>query len=343
MAGRGSVFSNPRVLSLARSFVPAADEVWRLQRGEDADCRFFQRAVNGGEPITDKGTRQGIWVFAPSGKLLAKVNSNRAEVVADMLERGLAAWEELPPEERRLAEDAELEPAFRWEHNYPEGGLVLERTARDLRGDFDSGFGADSKPSGRFNRDFAWFTAEEARAWLPAHPVVGAKQPVPTELVARLARFHLVDNARGQTLPYAPEEIREASMVVEVVAREGTTVELELSGETEMVAEGPWLLGENLWKPKQELARGIATTLTGRATFDLETGAFTSFEAIAFGRRWGRSPMNGRGRDASPSVVGFHLGLAPRSHRIAPTFLSLYDADWVRKPEGWADHSENRP
>ena len=53
--------------------------------------------------------------------------------------------------------------------------------------------------------------------------------------------------------------------------------------------------------------------------------------------------MNGRARDAAPSVVGFHLGLAPQDARVAPTFLSVYDADWVHRPDGWNEHPENRP
>ena len=157
---------------------------------------------------------------------------------------------------------------------------------------------------------------------------------IPDPLAARLARFHLVDNARGQTLPYAVEEVRQAWIEVEVTGREGNIVELELRGATEMVAEGPWLLGECLWKPKREFPRGIETTLAGRATFDLDAHTFTVFEAIAFGRRFGRSNMNGRGKDATPSVVGFHFALARKGMRIAPAFLSTYDASWVRKPEG---------
>ena len=124
--GRGSVFSDERVIELAGRFAPAADEVWRLQRGSDADCRFFQRAVNSGELITDKGSRQGIWVIAPSGKLLARINSNNADKVLAMLARGLEAWGELPVAERRLAKDAELDPSFRWEDNHPANGLVLD-------------------------------------------------------------------------------------------------------------------------------------------------------------------------------------------------------------------------
>ena len=49
----------------------AADEVWRLQRGSEADCVFFQHMVNGGKRITDRGSRQGVWVCAPRGLLLS--------------------------------------------------------------------------------------------------------------------------------------------------------------------------------------------------------------------------------------------------------------------------------
>lgn len=339
MAGRRSVFSDPRVIDLAASFVPAADEVWRLQRGADADCRFFQRAINGGELITDKGTRQGIYVFAPSGKLLARINSNSADRVLEALRRGLELWEGLSAQERVLAPDAELDPAFRWEHSYPEEGLVLDRVARDLAGPLDP----KAATTGRFNLDFVWFSSDEARSWLPEEPAVGDVHRIPGALAARLARFHLVDNARGQTLPYAAQELREAWFEVEVLAREGERVELALRGETEMVAEGPWLFGRNLWTPRGEHPRGIRTQVGGHATFDLGGQTFSAFEAIGFGRRWGRSNMNGRGRDSSPSVVGFHMQLAGSRTRVAPTFLPLYEASWVNKPDDWANHPENQP
>ncbi len=322
---------------MAASFVPAADEVWRLQRGDDADCRFFQRAVNGGELITDKGTRQGIWVLSPSGRLLSRINSNDPDRVLPVLARGLAAWSELPEEERRLAADAELEPELRWEHSYPEDGLVLERIARDLAAESPV-----AAPLPTWNRDFAWFTREEARDWLPAEPRSGDVHAVPPISVRRLARFHLVDNARGQTLPYAEEEIEAAELTTRVLLREGETVELELRGRTRATAAGPWLLGDNLWTPRHEHPHGIETELFGRATFDLAREAFTAFELVARGRRWGRTAMNGRRNATEGGRIGFHFQLATDAPRIAPTFISLYNADWVRRPEGWAYRPENR-
>ena len=132
MAGRRSVWSHPDLIRMARRFVPAADEVWRLQRGSDADCQFFQRTINGGELVTDGASRQGIWICAPGGVLLASINSLRPEKVLATLERGWKAWESLPEEKRRVPAGAGLEPAHRWEMSFPDGGLALERVARDL-------------------------------------------------------------------------------------------------------------------------------------------------------------------------------------------------------------------
>jgi hypothetical protein len=196
------------LIEAAQRFVPAADEVWRLQRGSDADCLFFQKLVNGGRPITDKGTRQGIWVGTAGGVLLAHVNTQNVGKVLATLELGWAAWQELSPEERHLPEGAGLQPRHRWEDSRPDGGLVLERVARDVPIEGDP----HGKPLSPWNLDYAWFTAAEARAWLPEKPRPGDVHPVPAVSARRLARFHLVDNARGQTLPFAESEVLQADL-----------------------------------------------------------------------------------------------------------------------------------
>jgi hypothetical protein len=316
------------VIAAARDFVCAADEVWRLQRGSDADCVFFQRMVNGGARIVDRGSRQGLWVCAPGdphGEVLAYTGARDADAVLATLAEGLAAWRALPPEHRRLPADVELEPRHRWEHNYPEGGLVLERVARDL-----SPAGLDAAPSDRWNRDFAWFTAAEVRSLVPPDAAPGDTVELP--LVARrLARFCLVDNVRGQTIPYAEGELREARLEARVTARDGDRVTLELEGETEAVADGPWRLGEGSWKPFEEHPHGLRANLIGRAALDLGTGRFTAFDLVALGRFHGRTTHNARPGADAEGLVGFHLGLATGA-RVAPTFLSLYDADWVVHP-----------
>ena len=329
MAGRASAWSDPRVLELARQFVPAADEVWRLQRGADPECLFFQRAVNGGKPITDDGTRQGIWVIAPGGKLLAHVNSANPEHVAGMLEKGLAAWHELPAAERRLSAEATIEPTHRWDSFAPQDGLILERIVRDLPASLDPA----EAPRRPWNRDFAWFTKDEARAWLPADPQPGAVQAVPAASVERLARFHLVDNVRGQTIPYAAEDLELAALTAKVLVRNGSLVELALAGEVRAVTDGTWKLGDNLWKPGRFDPHGIEIRLIGRAVYDLDREAFIEFELLSLGNRFGKTVMNGRHRDPDPAPIGFHFQLAAAGRSIAPTFVAIYEVPWIPLPQ----------
>ncbi|MEE8467489.1 MAG: hypothetical protein V3T22_03495 [Planctomycetota bacterium] len=321
------------MIELSDRFVCAADEVWRLQRGSEADCVFFQRMVNGGKRITDRGSRQGTWLCAPGGVVLARVNSRDTEKVLATMERALAAWEELPEEQRHVPADADLESRKRWEDSFPEQGLVLERIARELTTE-----GLARTPHARWNRDFAWFSGSEVRAWIPEDAEVGDVIRLP--LVARrLARFHLVDNVRGQTLPFADEEVQEAILNALVTAREGSLLSLSLQGRTLAAAAGAWLLGENLWKPSRDIPHGIQCGLMGEARFDLAQGTFQTFELVAIGRRWGHTQMNGRGRDDAPGLIGFHLELAPSAPRIAPTFVVAYGVDWIVPPglPTWVD------
>ena len=130
-------------------------------------------------------------------------------------------------------------------------------------------------------------------------------------------------------MPFAANEIREARLVSKVVSRDGARVVLTLDGHTRADAVGPWLLGDNLWKPKAELPHGIELDLVGRAIYDLEQRAFAELELVAVGTRWGRTEMNGRRSDGPAGAIGFHLTLAGDAPAVAPTFIVVYNADWV--------------
>lgn len=160
MIGRRSVWADADIQRLSRDFVCAADEVWRLQTGTDAECRFFQAVAEqghyGGRPGT---TRQGIYVLTPGGVLLGSRNHNRAEVIAALLRESLERWHDLPPEQRRLPADHPVRPESRHEDRFPADGLVLTVITRDLARLDDP-----TLPPGPWNRDHAWFTAAERLA-----------------------------------------------------------------------------------------------------------------------------------------------------------------------------------
>jgi hypothetical protein len=119
------------VLELAAKFVPAADEVYRMQNpqtGTDPECRLFQKFAELGHYRQPGTTRQGTYCVSPSGVLLGSINSNDPGRVLDLLAKSLAKWEALSREERLLPTDPKKQRAeiHRPERFYPEDGKPVE-------------------------------------------------------------------------------------------------------------------------------------------------------------------------------------------------------------------------
>jgi len=304
------------VLELAAKFVPAADEVYRLQNlqtGTDPECRLFQKFAElghyGGRPGT---TRQGTYCATPSGVLLASVNSNDPKRIADMLQGALAKWKTLPRDERLLPND----PRKQWgevkrpERFYPKDGLVLYVTSRDMPRE-----AAKAKPAKAdwrehaWNQDYAWFTASEAKQLLPKQVEVGQKRQLPVPILHRIACAHLVDNVRGQTAPFEENQVKKARLTVEVTAVDGNVVSLRIEGETLTADEGT-------------RKHGLDMRLLGKATYHLTKERFLTFEMVAVGSRWGATQLNSRKGDLEAAPIGILFTLAgnSRCERVAPAF-----------------------
>jgi hypothetical protein len=264
-------------------------------------------------------SRQGIYVCSPSGKFLASINSNSADRVLQMMQRGLSAWSSLSDEEKRLGPNSKIKPQHRWEDSFPVDGLVLTMITRDLPLQCDPNLPCEVK----WNQDAVWFTKSEARRWLPDNPQPGDQHRLPDELTVRLARLHLVDTVNGQTTPLPRRGVEGSTLSTEVVERADSRVKIRIHGTT---------MG-NATPSRRESAHGVVARVLGRATYDLAAEAFVEFEMVALGRRWGHTQFNGRRRAAESGPLGYVFRLAPdNAPRIAPAFLSNYDADWIKRP-----------
>ncbi|MEO0661018.1 MAG: hypothetical protein AAFZ87_05735, partial [Planctomycetota bacterium] len=297
--------------------------------GGDSECQLFQRAVNGGELITDNGTRQGIYVMTGAGRLLSRGNSLKADRVLGILERGLAAWDALPAEERTpRASGAQTAAEERWERSRPGDGLVLTRVVRDL----PPAGGVDGERPRRWNRDALWFSKDEVRALVDAVQARPDGAPVPDVFTRRLVELALVDNVRGQCIPFEPNDVRRARLDVRRVEGEEGSLELTFEGTTLAVEDGEWALGESIWKPRKLHPHAMETRLLGRATYDVAADRFTAFELVALGRRSGFTELNSRRFDPEPRGIGFAITLDHRPWAAAPAFIALYEGDWVQRP-----------
>ena len=304
----------------------------RLQTGDDAECRQFQKVAEQGHyagRTRPSSTRQGTYATTADGTLLASWNNNNPRFVARKLREAVETWERLKAEGRTRPDGTRLDVARldRADRHYPEGGLVLRVNTRDLP--------REKPPEGRWadawNQDFAWFTRDEARRFLPEVPEPGRSHEVPRALVERLARFHLLDNVRGQTSPFPARAVQEARLTGRVTGVEGDVVALRLEGRTRTEHEGRWSIrGYRDMRSPGSQTRGLEAQLLGFARFDLKQGRFVGFEVVAVGTRWGGTQYNGRSNDLDPAPFGVVLSLAGDAHaeRVAPEHFEGYG--WSR-------------
>ncbi|HIF33013.1 MAG TPA: hypothetical protein EYQ75_15315 [Planctomycetaceae bacterium] len=287
----------------------AADACDRMQRKscQDEDALLFRKFA--GERTSTKGNRggnQGHYAVTPSGELLASSSNTDPKALAELMKQALEKWAELPREKRLLSKAPDPKSAENWrrmEALYPEDGLALRVVARDQK--------RERWPDS--NLDYAWFRKDEARAFFSAEPTKDAQHEVPSELVRRLARFHLIDNVHALNYTFFPKEaIEKARLTSTVVRVDGDLVSLSFEGESRASMVSPKKIG---YAPK----------LLGRAKYNLKDQKFVSFELVAVGLRWGLGSCNQR-HNPAPAPMGIVLTLTGDSpaERLPPAFISRY-------------------
>ena len=280
-AERRFLWATPALRDLSELFVPACAGAGDLLRNA-----FFAGVWSRAE-LTGEVPGRGVFACAPDGTLLGAIDSTDAAAVREVLEAAVLKWHELPDSARRAG--AGPRPAAR---QWPEGSS-LEVTVRDLPDELDPA----APRSLRWNRDHVWWVGKEARSLVPKKLSVGKKRKVPGTIVRRLARWALLDNALGPTLPFGEGEVREARLESRVVRLEGERVHLELRGATRTRSEEDW-------------PRALETKLSGLAVWNRDSGELESLELLALGSRRGRTPENGRPEGQDPTPIGFVIRLA---------------------------------
>ncbi len=315
--------------ALAANFVPAADEVWRLQHGKDAECKLFQGFMEKGHyggRVQPTDTRQGTYCCTPSGQFLASCNTNDPKQMAGMLRTALSKWKEMTQAVRLSSEVEKPSEIQRPETKYPKDGLVLQVIVRDLPR--EDGKCPDDWRKDAWNQDYAWFTRREAAQLLPATLEVGAKGTTPAALISRLARAHLIDTVRGQSSAYQNGAIESAWLETRIDKIAGDRVSLTLFGASQSNEKGSWSVNgfADMNDPSAN-TRGIDCKLLGSATYDRSKGKFVQFELVAAGQRHGATQYNGRADDPGPAPIGFVFRIAPDlpQNHVAPTNFWVYN------------------
>lgn len=311
-------FSDKEMIRLAtEELVAVSADDWYQRRRQDAEGEFFRKVANQGPRKGQGGsTRQGIYVFTAGGKLLAFKNAQDADVMLETVRLGLKRFKALPEAERRPG--AVVVPDHgrvdaRYARTLPEGGLVLRSYTRILDRDDTKGFvkgTCDFRGGDMAARDHVWIRKDEWQALIPADPKVGQTFAMPAALTRRLARFHLLDNTRGEPAYWTTEEVRRAAMTWKVTAVSDASLTMELTGSALLATDAD----------VTKASRGYDAKVRGRLKYDRTKKAITEWEMLVVGDHWGRSaftPGDRPGRKPLGMVMELVSGKSPQE-RVPP-------------------------
>lgn len=207
MLDRASTFARPGIVALLKSdFVPVALDQAYERRQKDTEGDFYRR-IAGQSPRNDFGsTTQGFYVATASGNLLLYNNNRDPEKIERLLREKLAEFKRGDDASAEVAAVAVGTPDPRWDIQPPEGGLVVRVRAKVM-----GGYEPTDDPwraifQSAVSRDNLWITAAEHQSLV--------RGDFPESLALRVARFHLVDNTRGEPPMWEPKEVRPAKITI---------------------------------------------------------------------------------------------------------------------------------
>jgi hypothetical protein len=315
--GRALTWADPVILKLAQNdFIPVAADDWYQRRRQDDEGAFFRKVADQGPRKGEGGdTRQGIYVFTATGTLLGYRNHPDPKVMRSFIVEALKAWHKLPARERmpdavQVAERVNVDEQYR--RTLPAGGAAVNVYTRILdktgAGDLCVGsckFTGGDKPA----HDHLWLLPEDLRALLPKDARSGATFEVPQRLALRIARFHLVDNTRGEPPFWGRAQVQSGKLTATVEKVDGDNVELKL--------EGRYLLATKL---EGRGDRGFDVHLLGYVRGNRAAQKLERFDVVALGDHWGEGPFTRGARPGrTPLGVVFELsdGTSP-ADRVPP-------------------------
>ncbi len=197
MIDRASIFSNPEIVTLLKTrFVPVAIDQWYQRRQQDNEGKFYQKIANQGPRKVGQGTTQGLYAADAGGMLLGFTNNRGVDRVQAMMKSALAKFR--PPAQAAALDRGK--PEARFSPQPPPGGLIVRVHSKVLGGYEDTEDATRRIFQESLGRDNLWISAAEHAAL--------AKGELPEALLRRIARFHLVDNTRGEPPMWEAGEVR---------------------------------------------------------------------------------------------------------------------------------------
>jgi hypothetical protein len=277
-----SILSDPQIVDLFKTrLVPVAVDQHIHRQRKDAEGEFFASILKQAGRGLD-GYAQGFYIFTPAGKLLEHSNTVSGEHMKQVLASALKKFDP-SASPSAIAEDAKPGPPV---YEAPERGLVVAVTSKVLGGYARADDEMLQIRQESLGRDHLWVRKDEADEL--------CKDSLPETLKMRIARFHLVDNTRGEPPFWSEAEVKR----LEVTLRKGT-----LSGAVHLETKS----GD----------RGFSGRVFGFV--EAKDGKVTRFDVVATGEFWGEGTYTtGAPKGKFPFAVAFALSDGKGNERWIP-------------------------
>lgn len=258
-----------------------------------------------------ESTAQGLYIIGADGRCYGWMNSHESTEVKAFLEHGLDLFAKYPPNKIQI-QPAVLAQRF---SSAPYPSTLVVRVFSRIRP-----VPANSDDTNNsVGRDHLWILAEEAKQ-IAAH-TGQAQFSLPSSLVARLVRYHLIDNVRGEPDAWNPDEVKRALFTARMVADSGAVKTYEFHGD--------------FAQRTSDNGRGIEGAIDGRFEISKSENRASHFRAFAKAIAWG----SGRYTQGAPAGrFGMVFALIDVNDTISkvvpPEFMGEYGSwDEYLKPE----------
>ncbi|MGI9468692.1 MAG: hypothetical protein ACR2OA_16360 [Rubripirellula sp.] len=209
-----STFAQPEIVELLKTkFVPVAVDQACQRRQKDAEGVLYRRIAGQGPRSDFQNTTQGFYIASPAGKLLLYNNNRDPQKLLRLMreslrEYGLGTFSfDRDQVQAEIDASANGEQDARYTLHPPEGGLVVRVHAKVLDG-YKTPASKDAAVfQTAISRDNLWITPEEKGELIAGR--------VPAKLQRRIARFHLVDNTRGEPPMWKVGEIKSVDLEID--------------------------------------------------------------------------------------------------------------------------------
>ncbi|MFP6618388.1 MAG: hypothetical protein VB877_03505 [Pirellulaceae bacterium] len=208
MLDRASTFANAEIVKMLQTrCVPVAIDQAYQRRQQDTEGEFYRKIAGQGPRNNFQSTTQGLYVATAGGRLLLFNNNRDPAKVQRLLKETLAEFEKNAAANSRAVVIKRGKVDSRYNVTPPVGGLVVRVQAKVLGGYEPTTDRWRTIFQNALSRDNLWISAAEHQALL--------RGVVAPSLQQRIARFHLVDNTRGEPPMWNEKEIRELKMRIE--------------------------------------------------------------------------------------------------------------------------------